>query len=332
MASRVDARARLDGLRHRLPYVSQSALAAIVKVFRHEDLLSLPSSRADIRLARDEVTRAQTPYGTLHKVIQLPLPCGGKLDLEYQAPLPMLHVAARKPGFARFLLERLRAKSPGRDSPWRLIVYSDEVSPGNQLSHDNRRKLQCIYWSFFEFGPDALQHENAWFVLTAVRSQAIKALDGGMSHLVGALLQDVFFDDSAHDISVAGCHVVFVDSQRGSIYANFGMKVADEAALKAVLLCKGASGSKPCFQCLDCVDDDLAPQAAARNLVPMTCVDINAFKPQTDKRIHIALQRLRDSKPLLSQAAFKALQQALGWNHSQYLFLRMGTLSKLSCP
>jgi hypothetical protein len=104
----------------------------------------------------------------------------------------MLHVAARKPGFARFLLERLRAKSPGRDSPWRLIVYSDEVSPGNQLSHDNRRKLQCIYWSFFEFGPDALQHENAWFVLTAVRSQAIKALDGGMSHLVGALLQDVF--------------------------------------------------------------------------------------------------------------------------------------------
>ena len=44
-----------------------------------------------------------------------------------------------------------------------LARYNDEVSPGNQLKHHNKRKLQVLYWSLKEFGSCALSNEYHWF-------------------------------------------------------------------------------------------------------------------------------------------------------------------------
>lgn len=51
-----------------------------------------------------------------------------------------------------------------------VVLYSDEVSPGNQPKHTNRRKLQVVYWSLQELGSLRLTNESSWFVLTAVRT------------------------------------------------------------------------------------------------------------------------------------------------------------------
>ena len=51
--------------------------------------------------------------------------------------------------------------------PWRIIFYSDEVVPGNVLSADVSRKVQCVYISFMEFGAVALSKEEAWFCIMA---------------------------------------------------------------------------------------------------------------------------------------------------------------------
>ena len=51
-------------------------------------------------------------------------------------------------------------------SKWSLILYSDEVSPGNQLKANNKRRLQTFYWTVKELGPKALSSEDAWMVLT----------------------------------------------------------------------------------------------------------------------------------------------------------------------
>ena len=45
---------------------------------------------------------------------------------------------------------------PGFLQPWGLVWYSDEVGPGNQLKHSNRRKVQCIYWSMLPLGQHAM--------------------------------------------------------------------------------------------------------------------------------------------------------------------------------
>ena len=41
------------------------------------------------------------------------------------------------------------------DRPWGIIYYNDEVVPGNVLSADPSRKVQCVHLSFREFGPIA---------------------------------------------------------------------------------------------------------------------------------------------------------------------------------
>ena len=35
-------------------------------------------------------------------------------------------------------------------APYRLILYADEISPGNVLKADNRRKVFAIYWAIAE--------------------------------------------------------------------------------------------------------------------------------------------------------------------------------------
>ena len=75
--------ARLQAFRGRLPYVSQSALAAMLCIAKHEPLPDA-STRTHIRSARDATVRQTTPYGPIHKVLTLPDTEGGTVDLEIQ--------------------------------------------------------------------------------------------------------------------------------------------------------------------------------------------------------------------------------------------------------
>ena len=40
--------------------------------------------------------------------------------------------------FSDYLESEVQANPPTEGTPWTLILYSDEVSPGNQLKADNR--------------------------------------------------------------------------------------------------------------------------------------------------------------------------------------------------
>ncbi len=59
------------------------------------------------------------------------------------------------------------AKPPTAENPWSLILYSDEVTPGNVLATQNLRKIQVVYFSFLELGAQALAREDSWFCVTA---------------------------------------------------------------------------------------------------------------------------------------------------------------------
>lgn len=72
------------------------------------------------------------------------------------------------------------------DRPWGIIYYNDEVVPGNVLSADPSRKVQCVYLSFREFGPIALSREEAWFAVLACRSSVVSEVNAGMSQVTAA--------------------------------------------------------------------------------------------------------------------------------------------------
>ena len=83
MAAPSAKRARLQYLRDRLSYLSQSALGALLSVAEREGLPSA-ASRQTIARARDACTQLLTPYGTLHERIPIPTTGGGSLQLEIQ--------------------------------------------------------------------------------------------------------------------------------------------------------------------------------------------------------------------------------------------------------
>ena len=81
------------------------------------------------------------------------------------------------------LIQRQHQASPSSiDQPWRLIIYCDEVVPGNILGRDER-KVWCIYCTIAQF-QDHLGQESAWLTISVERSTFVSTLDGGVAHMI----------------------------------------------------------------------------------------------------------------------------------------------------
>ena len=122
-------------------------------------------------------------------------------------------------------------------------MYSDEVTPGNPLSTNNKRKFQAVYFSFMEFGVAALSHEEAWFCMMIEFSTAINDLAAGMSQMFAALI-NVFFDPSGLDISRSGVALPGDGGTRLRLFAKMAAFLQDGGAHKSTWHCRGDGASK----------------------------------------------------------------------------------------
>ena len=89
------------------------------------------------------------------------------------------HALSNCPGFKHRFLEALAARPSSAASPWRLILYIDEITPGNVIRPDNKRKITAFYYSFCELG-DFLRNEEAWLLAGVLRSDVVKNISGGI--------------------------------------------------------------------------------------------------------------------------------------------------------
>ena len=160
MADRPGKIAKLQSLRSRLPYVSQSALSAILQLAAQEELPG-SCSRKDVRRARDDTVKELTPYGSLHQTITLPASGGATVDIEVQHPFAMLwYSCARSKCFSDLIARTLASNPSTVDAPWQLVLYADEILPGNQLAYKNARKMWGIYWTILTLGSAVLSDED----------------------------------------------------------------------------------------------------------------------------------------------------------------------------
>ena len=81
----------INDLRYTMPYVSQTALASIIRYSReHGGLPSAAADRREIRYARDVTTvKNETPFGPLHRSVQIALAGAG--GGQRGGPRPMGH-------------------------------------------------------------------------------------------------------------------------------------------------------------------------------------------------------------------------------------------------
>ena len=142
-------RATLAGLGREV-YVSQRGLEHVLKELKDKNLLvdDVPSSRSSVKRAREEDFQScSNRYGALVQELQLPM----ENDPKKFRTIPFVHPAAlmqhmcSHQQFAGFLMQKMGLAVCKHDVPWKLIVYSDEVTPGNALKTKNLRKAAA--WS-----------------------------------------------------------------------------------------------------------------------------------------------------------------------------------------
>lgn len=155
MADPSAKRARLQRFRDMLPYISQSALSAVLAV-AEQDGLPPSASRATIARARNDGCQIATPYGLIHQTMTV-----GESVFEVQNPFAMLyHVARTSHYFADVIATAAHRNPSSVDQPWELILYADEITPGNAMAYFIGRKFWGSYWSVVQFGSAALADED----------------------------------------------------------------------------------------------------------------------------------------------------------------------------
>ena len=150
-----------------MPFVSGRALSSLLTSLTPDDLhmgRTAEAVRRDLRLERDALARMPTPFGPLHQTITATTK-NGPLPIEVQHPIAMLHyVSASSSSLANLISRAATAAPPSHERPWRIVLYCDEVLPGNQLAHKSQRKSWHWYWSVMEWGAAALSHEVSYML------------------------------------------------------------------------------------------------------------------------------------------------------------------------
>ena len=321
MASRTERLGSLNSLRSRLPHLSQKALSTILQIAQVEEL-PRAYRRQDIRAARDQVTSKHMPYGPIHQTCRVPLASGGDLEVEIQNPQAMLFELAGSSETFSSLVERTFDRcTPTATAPWSIILYNDEVTPGAEMRAHNPRKLEVFYWSIYQFGMHVLSDEESWLEVVVLQSSVRQRLKGGLSALAAAVLS-VFFGGGGHDVRLAGVQLELRSGRRIHVWLDLGHVLADEAALHAMFLCKGAAGLKPCMLCANVFNDKLVDDKAdleTRGGVTHTCGDVRQLQFHTEESFQAAQARLKAAKSVMRIGEYAELEKHLGWKISELL-------------
>ena len=246
---------RLQRLRRSVPHVSASALAAVLAEVERDGVPELHSRKHMMEATEAEIL-VDGPYGKLITEIEL-IGCRGQTVRAIVAnPLALLCRAFEQGGaFTELVLRCHRSQPSTPEAPWTLILYGDEVVPGNQLSFQNLRKMWVLYYSLLELGAIALQSEDAWLILTALRSSLVSGhtacikrysltspqnnyirwvtspqvskVSGGISQVYAATLK-LFFGAQAANLATSGLWLRHPEGQQGiRIFAHLGMIVQE---------------------------------------------------------------------------------------------------------
>ena len=74
-------------------------------------------------------------------------------------------------------------------TPLRLVIYADEMNPGNPFRPEKSRTVQCIYWCFADWPQWMLTRTFSWPCLSVLRGDIVDGIEGGMSFLVKPILR-----------------------------------------------------------------------------------------------------------------------------------------------
>jgi hypothetical protein len=310
----------LEAMRRRLPHVSQRALSATLKDVKQHGLPELDDTK-HIHEARELLMNEKTPYGPISVTREVTTADGGVARFRMANPLALLYfVFFYCAPFAGFVEQRFAECPPSLDNPWNLLLYCDEVHPGDQLGGKKLRKFHAIYFSFKEFGIAALSHENMWFTIGTVRTQVVNTIPGGLAKIFSLVIRELFVDGPLSDLGLLLEH----NGRSHRLFAKLGYFIQDGAAHKQTWHCKGDAGCKLCVLCRnlfslasEVVGDD-GEELLRCNVKKHSELDL-----ATSADLRYAVRRIDElhDAPDFDPTEFELRQKALGFTWSPYNLL-----------
>ena len=213
----------------------ESKAIDILQILQKSGLLqTTDSARYTQRLltnaSRDHST-ALTVYGRVVQTMQLP---GLDDPWEYVDPRAYLrYMSSLSDSYAEVM------NSTEGPTQFTVILYLDEICPGNPFRPDKARKLWAMYWACLEWPSWLIARSGFWPILGLIKSSTLNSLAGGEGMLWKSIVQ----------LWKGGVRLQIVfKEQRIPISLTYRGTLADEAALKAVNDFKGASGIRLCME------------------------------------------------------------------------------------
>ena len=186
-------RPKLLDFTHTGSHLSARGLESVLMKVHREGLPESGLSRQTIQRSREQLSRDTTPYVTLLQSVQVNHAQQGLVNLPVQAPLPILYnTISTSAAFSDAVEKALVAKPPTAADPWRLVVYGDEITCGQTLRVDNKRKVEGVYWSIMDLGSLALSQEHSWFEISAWSTHTVCDLTAEMSQVMTRMLACFF--------------------------------------------------------------------------------------------------------------------------------------------
>ena len=302
---------KLDAFKRKLPYISASALAAFLGDVKESGPPEL-GNRKQIQEATAHALKS-TAYGPMVTQAPAKLSDGNTRDILYVNPLSLLAAAVEQGGsYTKLMLGALEEKGCSFEKPFHVLLYADEIVPGNALGHHVSRKVWCFYMSILEFGPLQLQKEQAWLTVMIQRTSIVNTLSAGVSQLYKILLRAIFLNPECQVSN--GLGLKMQDSLK-HIFLQFGGILQDGGAHKNTWSVKGDGGTKFCPLCLNLVSSrsNLVSQDGEAILTSDMHFSSNLVLA-SNSSIWKSIDTLAKKKNELTQHNFKLWEQAAGYN------------------
>ena len=331
-AACAEKRRKANELRHSIPHATYQAIAGFVKFAKERDVSDLSGNARFYQRARDaELPRSA--FGEVLTTVQLACIDGADAkDVVLVNPAVLIDAATREPGgFSRLFASTLRKHQPSPSAPWNLVLYADEVVPGNQISAQNLRKAWVMYFSFLEFG-SLLADEDAWLPIAAEPSHGLKKVSGGVSQLFAAVVKQLF-GAQGYDMQNTGIQVVCAGGTRARLFVILSMILQDGGAHKLVFSCKGDSGSKFCMLCKNVValKSKLA-ELDGTHMLKANVIFEHELELATCAEIRGALARLSEKRRTCSNTDFAMWETAIGFSYHEHGLLQDASLVPYVSP
>ena len=287
--------------------ISEAALSRVLaKIQRAPSLLEDIGNAAASTLRKDFTKAAQRTLETLGSKVELPQVNGTVRTLTAASPQSILmHFVETQPAVKELMQVKLR----DHQQPWRMVLYHDEVTPGNVLRPDNKRKICAIYASFLEFGSCLIRDELLWMPLAIVKHDLAVTSVGGLSGIILIIFRKFFGNGKIDEGTLLKLDPPMI------FRFTVSNVLADEAALKATWNCKGASGIKPCVLCKNVVMKGVlvAPQAY---LVEIDDHKSEKFDSMSNDEWFSLADHLAQQRAIVNKTKLEQLEKCAGLNYN----------------